>query len=304
MTGILGVDIYNGTPQLNWPQAKAQGVGFMVAKASQGWIGGPGGWLDWVFQTHVAGARSVGIIPGGYHWLLKGNGAAQAQAFVQSLQRMGGPKGFICGVDVEENVWNQSLNPDAATLADFLAEWDSLTGGQPCCIYSAPWYWGPYMGSPTQFANRPLWVAQYTGAAGPIEQTVASVTPGYFTQFGGWTSYAVRQFTSSAIAGGMEVDANVTYLTAAQLVALTVPPVSPTPSPTGDLVMDAQAAAAFAKVNQEVADLKTTVQQLVTIIQGPVKPGGPNPYGLVGTRDLARSVAAVDARVAVLEARP
>lgn len=301
MTGLVGIDVSNNNADVSMPAARAQGIGFCIAKCSQGWAGGPGGWMDWTWVQVVTRARAAGMLAGGYHWLLRGNGAAQAQQFVASLQRAGGPKGFICGVDVEENVWDQSLNPDAATLEQFLAEWDALTGGQPIVIYSAPWYWGPYMGSPTQFANRPLWVAQYTGVAPALaEQSVASVTPGFMSPFGGWSSYAVRQFTDNVLVlaengAWMQVDANVTYLTAAQLVTLTAPPGKP--SPSGEFVMDAEAKAA-------IADLKTTVQQLVTVIQGPVKPGGPNPYDLVGTRDLARALSALAARVAVLEAKP
>jgi hypothetical protein len=217
MAGILGIDVSNNNPAVNMVAARGQGVGFCVAKCSQGWAGGPGGWMDWTWQDVVVRARAAGIQPGGYHWLLRGNGAAQAQQFVASLARAGGPQGFLCGVDVEENTWNRSLDPDAETLADFYAEWDKLTGGQPCAYYGAPWYhnrptpqalggqlgWG--LGGTTQFSNRPLWVAQYLpNGVAPIEAIASYVTPGYFAAFGGWTTYAVRQFTSSAIAGGME----------------------------------------------------------------------------------------------------
>lgn len=54
-------------------------------------------------------------------------------------------------------------------------------------IYSAAWYWRPYMANTLQFADRQLWAAQYDGVAD------ASV----FTPFGGWTSCRVKQYLGS-----------------------------------------------------------------------------------------------------------
>lgn len=301
MSAILGMDLSNNNPGVNMAAARAQGVGFCIAKCSQGWAGGPGGWMDWTWVDVVTRARAAGMLAGAYHWPLKGNGAAQAQYFVQSLQRAGGPKGFVCAIDLEETVWNPALNVDPPTVDDFLAEWDVLTGKQPILLYGASWYHDGYMHADDRWPSRPLWWAGYTGVApmSPVA-SVGSVTPGFMNPFGGWSSYAVRQFTDNIVVpaqagGSMEVDGNVTYLTPAQLLAFTAPPGKP--SPSGEFVMDAEAKAA-------IADLKTTVQQLVTVIQGPVKPGGPNPFALVGTRDLARDIAALGTRVAALEAKP
>lgn len=241
MTGLLGIDISNNNPGANMAQAKAQGVSFCVGKCSQGWAGGPGGWMDWTWVDVVTRARAAGILPGGYHWGLKGNGAAQAQQFVASLKRAGGPKGFLCGLDIERNDWDQTLNIDPATVDAFLAEWDALTNRQPLLLYGAPWYHDDYMHAGARWPTRPLWVAQYTSvSAAPIAAQAVTVTPGFMTPFGGWTSYAIRQFTDNAQVGGEAVDANITYLTLAQLQSLTQPGAAPvpipTPTPGGDLM--------------------------------------------------------------------
>lgn len=135
---ILGIDVSNNNPGVDMAAAKAQGVGFVIAKCSQGWAGGPGGWMDWTWVDVVTRAKASGLLPGAYHWPLKGNGAAQAQLFVQSLQRAGGPGGFLCALDIEATTWDPSLNVDPATINDFLATWDRLTNKQPIILYGAP----------------------------------------------------------------------------------------------------------------------------------------------------------------------
>lgn len=280
--GILGIDISNNNPNVPMSIAYMQGVRFCIAKASQGWAGGPGGWLDWTWVDIVTRARVAGIIPGGYHWLLKGNGAAQAQQFVASLKRAGGPQGFLCGVDIEENSWDQSLNADPQTVNDFLTEWDQITGKQPLLLYGASWYHDGYMHAGNAWPTRPLWWAGYTPVGVEvIEAAVGSVTPHYMAPFGGWSSYTIRQFTSNAIVGGVQVDANVTYLTLPQLQALTAPPED------------------YVVTEAQYQQLLQTLQQLVTVIQGPAKPGSPNPFGLVGTRDLNRRLEAIEQKLGI-----
>lgn len=289
---LLGIDIYNGTPPLDWPQARRQGVQFVIAKASQGWPDGPGGWHDWTWPDIVTHAKAAGIIPGGYHWALKGHGAAQAQHFVQSLKRAGGPHGFLCAVDIERNDWDQSLNVDPQTIDDFLTEWDRLTSKQPILLYGASWYHDGYLHAGARWPHRPLWWAGYTDVAGPIEHCGGAVTPGWMQPFGGWTSYTIRQFTSSATVGGVNVDGNVCYLTLPELQALTAPP-------TEEFTMDAQAKAAFAALTKTVTD---NSQQLVTVIEG-VPKGKPNPYGLIGIKDLAVRLDRIEAALARLAAK-
>ncbi len=293
MEPLLGIDISNNNPGVDMPTARRQGVSVLVAKCSQGWAGGPGGWMDWTFVDIVNRARAAGIpVVGGYHWGLRGNGAAQAQQFVRSLERVGGPRGLLCALDIERNDWNQGLNIDAATVDDFLREWDQITSLQPILLYGASWYHDGYLGAGARWPNRPLWWAGYNGAAGQIQSLLPSVTPGWMVPFGGWTSYAIRQFTSQAVAGGVTVDANVTYLSLSQLHRLTQPGLSPgtdmfrAAALQEGLVMDPEVQARFDAIDRRQSELLMTLQQIVTVVQG-IPKGKPNPFGLIGTQDLA-----------------
>jgi GH25 family lysozyme M1 (1,4-beta-N-acetylmuramidase) len=243
---LLGIDIFNGNSDgYDMAKVKAEGISFVIHKASQGYIGGPGGWQDWKFVGAINRAKAAGIpVLGGYHWLLKGQGAKQAQNFYGSMQRVGGPRGMLACVDVERNDWNLSLNPDAQTLREFLAEWDRISGGQPCIIYSADWYWGPYMGEPKDFAGRPLWWAGYymRNYPVPIGQLINDVTPGYFAAFGGWSKYTIRQWTSNGVVSGQGSDCDIFFGTLDELRALTVPkgfaPPPPPPPPAKPTAVD------------------------------------------------------------------
>jgi GH25 family lysozyme M1 (1,4-beta-N-acetylmuramidase) len=260
MSYLLGIDIYNGNSDgYDMHKVKAEGISFVIHKSSQGWPGGSGGWQDWKFVGAINRARAAGIaLVGGYHWLLKGNGRAQAQNFYSSMQRVGGPRGMLACVDVERNDWNLSLNPDTPTLRDFLAEWDRISGNQPIIIYSAQWYWGPYMGDPRDFAGRPLWWAGYymRNYPVPIGQLIGDVTPGYFTAFGGWKGYTIRQWTSNGLVSGQGSDCNIFFGTLDQLKAFTVPhgaPLPPGPAPAPKLSVDVRAIQAAVHAGQDGA---------------------------------------------------
>lgn len=262
MTYVLGIDVFNGNSDAyNFGTAYAEGIRYAFHKASQGWLTGPGGWQDWKFVGAINRMRASGILPGGYHWLLKGNGALQAQNFYASLQRVGGPRGLLCAVDVERNDWNLSLNPDTQTLRDFLAEWDRLSGGQPIFIYGAEWFFGPYMGNPTEFADRPLWWAGYyqRNYPTPIGQLVGDVTPGYFAKFSGWNSYAIRQWTSNGIVSGQASDCDIFFGTIDDLRAYTAPEGVPAPVPAPPPV----------KVGANVKEIQAAVHAQQDGIWGP-----------------------------------
>lgn len=290
-----GMDISNNNSHVDMVAARAQGFTYVIGKCSQNRPGDEGGWADWTWLDVVARTRAAGMLPGAYHWPLSGNGAAQAEFFVECLRKAGGPRGILCGLDIEENSWDQRRNVDPQTVDDFAARWDELTNKQPLLFYGAPWYHDGFMHAGARWPNRPLWVAQYTGVgAASIGQSVQSVTPGYFNRFGGWTSYVMRQFTDNVVVRAqngsqMQVDANVTYLSAPQLYALTQPPGKPTPQ--GEFVMDAAATAEFDQLKQKV-------DGLITIIQGGIPPAK-NPFGLVGTRDLLQRLEAIEAKLGI-----
>lgn len=85
--------------------------------------------------------------------------------------------------------WSPAQRIDAVTRDLGLCDaWLMRNGLMPnTAIYSAAWYWGPYMANTLQFADRQLWTAQYDNVAD------ASV----FTPFGGWGECRIKQYAGS-----------------------------------------------------------------------------------------------------------
>lgn len=298
MSYVLGIDIYNGNSDYyDFNAAARDGIGYVIHKASQGWINGPGGWMDWKMVGALSRARSAGHVIGGYHWMLKGNGAAQAQNFVASLQRLGGPEGMLAAIDFERNDWNTDLNPDTATLTDFIIEWERLTNGQPILIYNAYWYHvGILNAGAGPWSNHPLWVASYLpNGPTPANALAQQVTPGYFYPFGGWQQYTIRQYSSTAYVSGQQSDVDIFYGTRDDLLALTRPGGQPLPVPVivKGFTVDAEAKARFDAIDKRLNDLGSA---LIYLTQG-VAPGKPNPYGLSGSHDVMARLNAVEADV-------
>lgn len=62
-------------------------------------------------------------------------------------------------------------------------------------LYSAAWCWDQLTGSSTAFADYPLWVAAYDGAANTI-----------FPHFGGWQTCALKQYAGTSDFCGYSAD--------------------------------------------------------------------------------------------------
>lgn len=97
-------------------------------------------------------------------------------------------------IDVEDD--NAPL--DAAARIDRVRAAVEACGAMATGIYTAAWYWRPYMDDSTAFAALPLWAAQYDGGAD------LGVEP-----FGGWLRAAMKQYAADAALGGLSrVDLN------------------------------------------------------------------------------------------------
>lgn len=228
MDRAVGMDIFNGNSDgYNMPLAyrelrgASSGEPFVIHKASQGWAGGPGGWIDWKLDGAIARARQAGFKRvGGYHWLLHGNPEAQADLFAQALDGIGGRHKVGAFVDYEENAWNQALNPQADDVYRFFARFKAIGGNPLLTTYTAPWYSDGYFNArlDSKRGIGGVWWAGYDQRAGsvPIEQAIADVTPGYMPGFDGWgPPPAIRQWTSNGLVAGVPSDCDVTYLPSA-----------------------------------------------------------------------------------------
>lgn len=239
-----GIDYYNGNARSYDFRRVAADLGagaFTVGKASQGYIGGPGGWKDWEFVAATAKARAAGIRRvGGYHWLLHGAPELQAQNFAEALDAIGGRGKVGAFLDFERNDWNQALNPTMDDAVRFAAECRRI-GIPGLVIYTAPWYSDAYAGGAHTLHDLgfPVWWAGYSGAGNcNLPDGLRTVTPMWMQGFDGWTSYAIRQWASSVYIAGVQSDVDVTYLPDPAVDAMFglggKPPPQPAPLPSAD----------------------------------------------------------------------
>jgi len=214
---LLGPDTSNNQPILDSATAKSKGMTFHFMKVTQGL-----NFNDSKFASQRAKSVAAGLIVGGYHFLEKGNGAAQCDHYINQLKANGGINDIMLAVDVE--LQNSTTGPSYADLKNFLAECQPKTPGRTWVVYTAPWYWGNskqagYLGNPKAPAGTVLWVAIYVGGNGTFKQLLASVgaqgdsdDPYAAAPMNGWSSYAFRQYSSSAKLANIDgIDANVTY---------------------------------------------------------------------------------------------
>ena len=222
---VLGHDVSNWQPSINWPATAAAGAKFVYIKATEGTNFRSSKWA-----SQYTGAYFAGIIRGSYVFALpdRSSGAQQANFFVDN----GGgwsPDGMTLPpmLDLEYNPYGQvcfGLTPAqmVAWVRDFSDTVKARTGVYPV-IYTTANYWNLCTGSnPTFGATNPLFIAYWTGSplgsAGPMPA--------------GWTYQSIRQYSDSGIFPG---DANVWNGTQAQLTAFATGPSVTSPPPPGSI---------------------------------------------------------------------
>lgn len=194
---IFGVDVSNHNGDVDWPRVAREGFQFMFAKATEGT-----GFRDATFESNVARARTVGLLPGAYHFLRDSGGADQARWFHTRVRAVGGPDGMLCACDNESDAtW--------AVTRDFYATWNQLTGGHPLIMYSGRWWWEPRGWNGASLTPH-LWHSHYVSGSSKVASTLYGWVPdGWWAPgYGGWARATLLQFTSSATVAGETMDAN------------------------------------------------------------------------------------------------
>jgi GH25 family lysozyme M1 (1,4-beta-N-acetylmuramidase) len=194
---IRGIDVSNHQERIDWTRVKADGIAFAIVKASEGVS-----FADPKYRAHVAGARSVRIRTGAYHYARPdtdaGAGAAavrrDARAEADWFLKLASPRAgdLLPALDLET----------AGLPAELMVTWTrawldrvrSRIGTRPL-VYTYPYFWQA-LGGTTAFRSYPLWIANY-GVAEP-------------TLPGGWRRYAIWQHTASGRVPGIpgRVDLN------------------------------------------------------------------------------------------------
>lgn len=228
-SGVLGLDVsgWQADPatytqsQVNWTTQWNLGGRFVYAKATEGTS-----MVDGSRNSHLAGAKAVGMLTGAYHFALPSQSSALAQAnfFVQNG---GGWKANSSTLppllDIENNPYSSlgnscyGMTPAAmvAWIKAFSSRIQALTGRLPA-IYTNYYWWLNCTGNSTAFTNQPLHIAAY-GTSSPWMP-------------GGWTNYSFWQYSDNGPFAG---DSNTWNGTLANLktfaaqASATTPPVTP-----------------------------------------------------------------------------
>jgi lysozyme len=279
------IDISNYQTGLDIDQAGREGYSAVICKATEGVS-----YRDPRFDTFIPQVKAAGLIPGAYHFLRASDGAAQARAFHARVAAQGGPGGFLCACDNEQDAtWD--------VTREFYAEWARLTGGHPLMMYSGAWWWSP-RGWPGASLTPYLWASHYVSGSGAGSALYAKVPASWWTPgYGGWNTATILQFSSSATVADQAVDVNAYRGTIAQLRELTSASGAIIPSTQGDdmqsfmrwtgsnaVVLSDGITARWVRSEGEMADIRTLAAE------GTISLGYDGGVRIVGNRDLCGQI--------------
>ncbi|GAA3969674.1 hypothetical protein GCM10023085_59980 [Actinomadura viridis] len=191
---LYGVDVasYQGRP--SWPRVRESGIRFAFSKVTEGT-----GYTNPTWAHNRSEMLKLdGFLPGAYHFLHGGNGAAQARYF---LGKAGDVSGFAVALDVEASGAN------ASTAEDWVREFKERTGGHPVIGYFPRWYW-ERQGRPDLGFFDTIWQSHYVNGSGAPSSLYAKVPASWWSSFGG-ESVSILQFSSSGRVPGISGDCDV-----------------------------------------------------------------------------------------------
>lgn len=215
---IFIVDAHNQYQNgLNIPQVAKEGYRGLIVKATQGSTGYT---APAMFDTWIQQARQAEMVVGAYHWLTNASVNQQLDHYLDRIASVGGADGMLCAVDVEDTGSNA---PSWGVLRDFVARFNSLTGGHPLLVYSGNWWWSR-LGWKLPVGNTYLWDSRYVDGDGFGSQLYGRVPESWWKpRYGLWNTTTLLQFTSEASVAGQKVDVSAFRGTIDELRALTRP---------------------------------------------------------------------------------
>ena len=207
---LYGVDVasYQGEP--SWPKVHASGIRFAFSKVTEDTdYTNP----TWAHNRSKMPELGEDFLPGAYHFLHGGNGAAQARYF---LSNAGDVTGFAVALDVEAS------GADADTARDWVNEVKDRTGGHPVIGYFPRWYW-EQQGRPDLSFFDTIWQSHYVNGSGSASDLYKKVPDSWWKPFGG-EPISILQYSSKAsvpgISGPCDVNACRETLTDLKALAL------------------------------------------------------------------------------------
>ena len=205
---LFGVDVasYQGKP--NWSKVYASGIRYAFSKVTENTH-----YVNPTWSHNRSGMLALGddFLPGTYHFLHGGSGAAQARYF---LEHAGDVSRFAVALDVEASGAN------AATARDWVREFKDRTGGHPVIGYFPRWYW-EQQGRPDLSFFDTIWQSHYVSGSGSPASLYKGVPGSWWSPFGG-EPISILQFSSSATVPGISgrCDVNAFRGTLAELRAI------------------------------------------------------------------------------------
>lgn len=186
---LLGIDVSAYQENVDWATVANQGVFYCFAKATEGATS-----VDDKFARNWAGMRSVGIVRGAYHFFRPGRDpVAQADNYLRAVGRIE-PFDLPPVLDLEIT---DGLSVSA--IVDRALAWMSTiegkTGRKPI-LYTFPSFWEEKLGNPSQFAQYPLWIANFGTRTPYVPKT--------------WRSWTFHQYSETGTIRGIvgNVDLN------------------------------------------------------------------------------------------------
>ncbi|MFE7559606.1 glycoside hydrolase family 25 protein [Kitasatospora sp. NPDC057500] len=185
----------NGDKAFDWPAVAGGGQSFVYLKATEG-LTFDDGW----FGRDLAGARSVGLVHGGYHFFEPDkDGAAQADHFVDVLRREGltggGPGELPPALDLEE--CGKDGRIPLGQVKAFLQRVRQATGTEPV-VYTRRDVVDDCLGGTEELSGYRSWLARY-GSAEPRPLPGAA----------GWDFWQYSERAQVPGTAGLPMDADV-----------------------------------------------------------------------------------------------
>lgn len=152
-TSVKGIDVshYDGT--IDWATAKASGIDFAIAKATESTT-----YVDPTFATNWAGMKAHGVVRAAYHFFrANADPIAQANHVMQTVGTLE-PSDLPIVLDLETTD-GQTGATIAANALKFLAAVTQGTG-KKAIVYTSPGFIAGLSGT-SGFASYTLWVANW-----------------------------------------------------------------------------------------------------------------------------------------------
>ena len=196
---VEGVDVSEFQGGINWPQVRAAGIAFGIARVSDGV-----GHVDPTFAGNWAAMKAAGVVRGTYQFFRASQDPiAQANLLCDHMGALEtGDLPPTADVEVMDGVGAPTL---VARLQAWVNQVRSRTGVDPL-VYTAPGFWDPIGAS---IANTQLWVADWFVSSPAIPR--------------GWSSYRFWQYADNGVVPGIPaiVDRDRFNGTLAELQGLT-----------------------------------------------------------------------------------